>query len=395
MTFRVITGNTYQGKTKVEGADKLKELATRQVEPSPRTQSPLTQPLEAAPVGQLLDRLEALSFTFEALNASSRTYAAEAVLETLARMERRDLQALAAIEAFASALKTVSQHLAGLRNAVQATAHETAIGLDHIGERLTRLEQKTGFAAGAEAGAMLDGIAGRLAGIEALVAEPAPPAGQFDAGPITEMLEAIAQRLARLEQKAEHASGGEALDVGPINAALETIARRVSRIENKLAATPAVPAPAIDIAPINAALEIVARRVLRIEKKLDEPVAAPTFELDATPLNDALDTIAQRVADLEHKVESGVDGHSIAACLLAIGQRLGHIETGLGMTLSAVAPVAAPAAAIDPIPEPAPATIAEPVAAAAAPQPPIADEAGGARQRVDLLLEQVFRVLSR
>lgn len=92
----------------------------------------------------LLERLETLSFTFEALNAGSRTYAAEAVLETLGRMERRDLQSLAAIEAFASALKTVSQHLAGLRNAIQTTAHDTAHGFHVISERLDLLENQLG-----------------------------------------------------------------------------------------------------------------------------------------------------------------------------------------------------------------------------------------------------------
>ena len=51
-----------------------------------------------------------------------------AVLGILARMEQRDLQALSTIEALARALKTVGQHLAGLRHAVQASTRDTAAG---------------------------------------------------------------------------------------------------------------------------------------------------------------------------------------------------------------------------------------------------------------------------
>lgn len=468
MTFRVITGNTYQGGGQAGGkgeGDKPKDLMPRPSELQTRPQTPvISGPTDLGPVAQLLDRLEALSFTFEALNAGSRTYAAEAVLETLARMERRDLQALAAIEAFASALKTVSQHLAGLRNAVQSTAHETAAGLEHIAERLNRLESQAGIGGG-DHGVALDGIAERLANIEARVAEPVVaepfdpsplsdmldtiarrvsriekkvgeiptdrPGESFDPIPITTLLETIARRLSRVERKVEQGGGP---DLAPITTAIETVARRVSRMERKVEEQSAA-APATDAAPINAALETIARRVSRIEKKMDQPTPLPTLELDAGPINEALDGIAQRVAEMERKVDAGADGASIASCLLAVAERLSRIEVGFGLgggqsstaqpesqptgqALVVTEPAAAALPAAEcrpPVDEPAQLVLAEPPAApspdatdattvptperpaAAAPAAtqPAADEAAGARQRVDLLLEQVFRVLSR
>lgn len=481
MTFRVITGSTYQGGTKLDG-DNPKEgtshptdLSARdlsQRNPSPRMQTlpparngrdHFSQGGELAPIAQLMERLESLSFTFEALNAGSRTYAAEAVLETLARMERRDLQALAAIEAFASALKTVSQHLAGLRNAVHATAHETAAAMEHIGGRLSLLDSRNGMANDDEQGLALAGIAERLTGIEAKVGEPVivdnfdygrlaetldaiarrvsriekkvgeMPAGQAgDQAPATALLETIARRLSRLEQKVDRAPAGEgAADLGPVTSALGTIARRVSRIEKKVD-EPAAPAAApLDVAPIRSALETIARRVSRIENKIDEPAAPPSVELDAGPINEALEAIVQRVAEMERKVDAGADGSSIATCLLIVAERLSRIEAAFAQAPTAPVAAVAETAVPDAVPEsvlPAPAAPAEtvapaaPVAIIATEAPPAiiaehaaelpqdasaapaespagqdraADEAVGARQRVDLLLEQVFRVLSR
>lgn len=315
MAFRVIPGNPAQGDTKAEGADKTNAQA-------PRVEPPAQAPA-AAPVEQLLERLEALSFTFEALNSTNRSYAAEAVLETLARMERRDLQSLAAIEVFAGALKTVSQHLAGLRNAVQTTAHETATGLDHIGQRLATLEQKAGIAGNAEAAKMLSGIASRLAGIENKVAAPAPVV-DFDVGPITGMLDTIAGRVAGIEAKLEAA-----------------------------AVPPPAPAPTpaaeLDIGPLNATLKALGRRMARLEKKIDNPAA---LELDATPLNDALEAIAQRVGNMEEKLAAITESGSTTTGLLAVDRRLARMEASLDLkteqpakpTLALAAPVEQPMA---------------------------------------------------
>jgi hypothetical protein len=452
MTFRVITGNTYQGGSKLDG-DNQKDGQTRPTELSsrrqvvPSTQSDLDQfPQggELAPIAQMMDRLEALSFTFEALNAGSRSYSAEAVLETLARMERRDLQALAAIEAFASALKTVSQHLAGLRNAVHSTAHETAAAIDHISNRLNALDGRNGMVGDGNQATALIGIAERLSGIEAKVAEPVVFDGfedsrlaetmdaiarrvsriekKIDENPVglpngtapdMAVLETIARRLSRLEQKIEQNPVGE----GGVTTALETIARRVSRIEEKVEQSAAAAAPALDVTPINAALEIIARRVAHIEKKVEEPADLSSTNLE--PINAALGGIAQRIVEIEHKIDGEADGSSIAACLMIVADRLSRIETAFSdITAESVLAIdpawivepaaltkdVEPAAVAKGVEPAAVAESAEPAAVAesvesAAPTTSAArnapDEGVDSRQRVDLLLEQVFRVLSR
>jgi hypothetical protein len=360
MTFRVITSGADQGAT---GMIPARSPVVRPQSPSGQVAVPQTGTApDPGAVGHLLDRLESLSFTFEALNASSRTYASEAILETLARMERRDLQALAAIEAFASALKTVSQHLAGLRNAVQSSAHDTAAGFDHIGQRLARLEQRSGA--------------------------PSPVTAGDSA-----ILGTIAERLNHIEQLIE--DGAEAMlpsvDLTPLNSQLQSIALHVSRVEDKIdAIPPAATSAAIDLGPLNEVLHNVAQRVLRIEQRLE---TAPTAPAPVEPaglgaLHEVLTLISARLAAVESRAEMRGDLAALEPFLDAVDRRLRHMEDGLGLGTDRPAgtpPPPSPADERSAAPDPAPVAVAVPGTGPSAEQ----------RQRVDSLLEQVFRVLSR
>lgn len=296
-------------------------------------------------VGPLLDRLDALSAALEALSVGDRANSAEAVLETLSRMERRDLHAISAIDTFAIALRSVSQHLAHVRQAV------------HVGNT--------------QNGAKLDGLVGRLGDIETRLAAGLTGGLNFDFTPMTAALDSIGQRLAGLEAK---------LDAPP----------------QQQSHWP------FDTDAFANALASIADRLARVEAKVDSVAQQPALEPEAT--NDMLATIARRVSRVEHKVDSGADGSSIAACLLAVDHRLSRIEGGLGMDR--------PMPSAEEIPdlvevmdvEEGPAleqaeTAALPVAVAVPEPAPLAtadeQDEPAERERVDILLEQVFRVLSR
>ncbi|MBR9970714.1 hypothetical protein [Magnetospirillum sulfuroxidans] len=357
-------------------------------------------PADQSGLVPLVERLEALSFTFEAMNASSRTYAAEAVLETLGRMERRDLQSLAAVEAFASALKTVSQHLAGLRNAIQTTAHDTANGFHLIAERLDGLESRLGgpLALPSGQGNQLSVISERLGHLEEMIGQ----GESFDSSPFTQLLEEVVHKVEQVEEKIDDLPNrivNEPVDMTPTNTHLETIAERVANVERKIDE-----AKQIDVAPLRDALDTIAQRVARIEQRMESSPDAVPEGFDPAPITDVLNTIANRISSMENRVEAGPDLGALTSFLGMVNQRLERMETGLGMVAteeSAPPPSAEDAAEAEP-PEP----VAEPKTEmkqlspselAATMQantmehlPPAA-----ARQQVDNLLEQVLRVLSR
>ncbi|MBX9633757.1 MAG: hypothetical protein K2X44_02140 [Magnetospirillum sp.] len=288
----------------------------------------------------MLDRLDALSATMEALGAGDRSYSAEAVLETLSRMERRDLHAISAIDTFATALKSVSQHLAHVRQAVQL--------------------------ANTQNGPKLDGLIARLGDIEARLEAGLSPGFNFDFAPMAAALDSISQRLAGLETK------------------LDALPQQQSHWP-------------FDADAFANALASIADRLARVEAKVDSVAQQPALEPEAT--NDMLETIARRVSRVEHKVDSGADGTSIAACLLAVDHRLSRIEGGLGMDRPMPSAEEIPdlVEVIDVQENPALELPETDAPFAEIEQPPLADhlpEPEG-RERVDVLLEQVFRVLAR
>lgn len=407
MAFRVISGNPAQPGSQSGETPQGQNLTVKPNTPAARTAS-----ADQAAMLPLLERLESLSFTFEALNASSRTYAAEAVLETLGRMERRDLQALAAIEAFASALKTVSQHLAGLRNAVQTTAHDTAHGFHVIGERLDLLENKLAgphTALPAAHGNQLAVISERLGHIEEMVGHH----DGIDTGPLTTLLEQMAQKVEQVEEKIDDLPSRivtETVDMAPVNANLETIAERVASVERKIDQ-----AQQLDVAPLRESLDTIARRVARIEQRIETvPQDQVPEPFDPAPITEVLNAISNRISSMENKVESGANLGALTSFLDMVNQRLERMESGLNMAaigdqIEAVVEVADAPAAPEPAPEPALEEAVAPVAEEAkavepqAPVPPVippplsapAESAPAARQQVDNLLEQVLKVLSR
>ncbi|MBC7906951.1 MAG: hypothetical protein H7Y60_09430 [Rhodospirillaceae bacterium] len=274
---------------------------------------------EQEAIGPLLERLDAISATLENLSIG------ESVLETLSRMERRDLHAISAIDTFATALKSVSQHLAHVRQAVQL--------------------------ANAQNGPKLDALVTRLGDIEA----------RLDAG----------------------LSANVDFDFTPMVAALDSIGQRLSGLETKLDARPAQLQDhwPFDTDAFANALASIADRLARVEAKVDSVAQQPALEPEAT--NHVLQTIARRVSQVEHKVDSGADGTSIAACLLAVDHRLSRIEGGLGMDR--------PMPAAEEIPdlvELQSPDAQEPLLSAEDAQP-------DGRERADVLLEQVFKVLTR
>lgn len=404
MAFRVISGNPAQPGS--QGGDNPQGQSL--------TVKPGSTPARAGAAEQnalmpLLERLETLSFTFEALNAGSRTYAAEAVLETLGRMERRDLQSLAAIEAFASALKTVSQHLAGLRNAIQTTAHDTAHGFHVISERLDQLETQLGAphtALPAAHGSQLAIISERLGHIEELVGQH----DGIDTGPLTSLLEQMAHKVEQVEEKIDDLPSRivtETVDMAPVNANLETIAERVASVERKIDE-----AHQIDVAPLREALDTIARRVSRIERHMESaPKDQGPEAFDPAPITEVLNAISSRISSMENKVESGANLGALTSFLDMVNQRLERMESGLNMAAiseqteqmveeAQTADVPSPSDAI----APEAAMIIE--TPAVKPQPPVtpvipppltapADSAPANRQQVDNLLEQVLKVLSR
>lgn len=288
-----------------------------------------TAEMEQDAIGPLLEKLDALSTALQGL--STGNHSAEAVLETLSRMERRDLHAIAAIDTFATALKSVSQHLAHVRQAVQS--------------------------ANAQNGPKLEELASRLGDIEA----------RLDAG----------------------LSANVDFDFTPMVAALDSISQRLAGLETKLDAVPVQPRDhwPFDTDAFATALASIADRLARVEAKVDSVAQQPALEPEAT--NQVLQTIARRVSRVEHKVDSGADGNSIAACLLAVDQRLSRIEGGLGMNR--------PMPAAEEIPDLVEVVDLEQSAEPAADEPLLLTEEvpPEGRERVDVLLEQVFKVLAR
>lgn len=404
MAFRVISGNPAQPGSQGGDNPQGQSLTVKPGSTPARTAS-----AEQNALMPLLERLETLSFTFEALNAGSRTYAAEAVLETLGRMERRDLQSLAAIEAFASALKTVSQHLAGLRNAIQTTAHDTAHGFHVISERLDLLETQLGAphtALPATHGSQLAIISQRLGHIEELVGQH----DGIDTGPLTTLLEQMAHKVEQVEEKIDDLPSRivtETVDMAPVNANLETIAERVASVERKIDE-----AKQIDVAPLRESLDTIARRVSRIERRIETaPKDQVPEPFDPAPITEVLNAISSRISSMENKVESGANLGALTSFLDMVNQRLERMESGLNMaaiseqaeqmveeaqtadTPSTSNEIRSEAAVIVEIPAAKPQPPAAPVI-----PPPLtapAESSPAARQQVDNLLEQVLKVLSR
>jgi len=273
----------------------------------------ITGETETDQMAAMLDRLAALSATLDSLGEG----AAPKVMEQLARMEKRDVHAIAAIDTFATALKSVSQHLAHVRQAVQQ---------DNVANA-----------------AKLDQVARQLADMEARFSE------------------------------------GLAIDFGPMSDAFDTIAERLAGLEAKLD-TPQQANWPFDADALAGALASIVDRLARVEAKIDSAAQQPALEPQATA--DLLSAIAARVSRVEDKVDSGADGTSIAACLLAVDRRLSRIEGGLGMDrpLPAAEEISHLTEVVHPEPEQAP-----------APEPLPED----GRERVDALLEQVFKVLAR
>lgn len=414
MAFRVVSGSPPQPGPPTGDSPAGQGGAVAPPPPLPRPTA-----ADQSALVPLVERLEALSFTFEALNASSRTYAAEAVLETLGRMERRDLQALAAIEAFASALKTVSQHLAGLRNAIQTTAHDAAGGFHQIGERLDQLEARLGSGLPAASGGALTSIAARLGHIEEMIGS----ADSFDPAPVAHMLEAmvhkvaevgdkmgaVGERLAEVGEKVDSmpVRVAEAVDFTPVTDNLETIAERVASVERKIDE-----AGQIDVSPLREALDTISQRVARIEQRIETaPELAQGF--DPAPITEVLEAISARISTMESRVSAGPNVDALTDFLGMVNQRLERMETGLGVGADSIAPVdespdfmpdgtsqQAIGTGSDAGAESAPdfRAVSAP-APAPSPLPPIPQVSetppAATKQQVDNLLEQVLKVLSR
>lgn len=375
--------------------------------------------MEQAAIVPLVERLEALSFTFEALNASSRTYAAEAVLETLGRMERRDLQALAAIEAFASALKTVGQHLAGLRNALQTTAHDSASGFQHMAERLEQLENRLGANAltGPQDGGQLTVIADRLGHIEDMIGQ----SEAYDPSPVVQILETMVQKVEKVEEKVDDLPGrvAEAVDMAPVATNLETIAERMASVERKIDE-----AKPVDVTPLRQALDVISQRVARIEERM-EHAPDQAGGVDTSSITQVLEAISSRIGNMEERVTSTDKVDALSGFLDMVNKRLERMESGLqAKTLppgirvnSAPRPQPGPTPTVKPVPAPdtapqaAPAPSVQPASRPIAPPPPQPQPSAAsvippvlqgseqpppiAKQQVDNLLEQVLKVLSR
>lgn len=390
---------------------------TISVRPGPLVPALRVPVAEGSALAPLVERLETLAATLENVNQGSRNYAAEAVMETLARMERRDLQSLAAVEAFAAALKTVGQHLAGLRHVVQGVAQDQHTALDLVDQRLMSLETRLGVTVPAEATGGIGAVLDRLERIETAMT---PPVAGLDAGPVVRLLETVAHRVLAVEDKIDALPAQiqpPAVDLAPLSGQLEHIAAQVGRVEEHV-----VHAQASGSARILAAVEEIARRVAHIELQIDQaPGQLPPEPFDSTPILDTLQEVARRVATIEARpAASGTDLAQLSSLLERIGTRLDKMEAGMAMP----SPVRAihddserPSRRLDPYGNlaaapavvsrpPPPASVAAPVPVVPpvapetehgqpAPAPVEGEDAAQARQRVDMLLEQVFRVLSR
>lgn len=364
-------------------------MAVRSTPHSPAT-------MDQATLVPLLERLEALSFTFEAMNASSRTYAAEAVLETLGRMERRDLQALAAVEAFASALKTVGQHLAGLRNAIQGTAHDTAHGFQLITERLDHLETRLGANAlgGPQGGGQLSVIADRLGHIEEMIGQ----SEAYDPSPMVQILETMVHKVEKVEEKVEElpARVAEAVDMAPVATNLETIAERMASVERKIDE-----AKPVDVTPLRLALDVISKRVARIEQRIEQ-APGQAQGVDTSSITQVLEAISSRIGNMEERVSSADKVDALSGFLEMVNKRLERMESGLPPA-KPLPPGIRVSATPRPPPQPQPQPSAPAPAPAAPPAPPVippvpqgAEQTPPiAKQQVDNLLEQVLKVLSR
>ncbi|MGE5516622.1 MAG: hypothetical protein ACM31D_12460 [Bacteroidota bacterium] len=309
-------------------------------------------PDSADAIGPVLDRLDSLAAALEALDGGN----GETVKTTLSRMERRDIQTFSAIDTFATALKSVSHHLAHLRQSVHS--------------------------ANTQHGAKLDGLSARLEGIESRL-----ESGLMD---------------------------GLELDFSPMAAALDMIGQRLSGLEAKLDGMAQQQAHwPFDADAFATALATIADRLARVESKVDSVAQQPSLEPEATA--SLLTALVDRLGTVENKVDSGADGTSIAACLLAVDRRLSRIESGLGMDRPLPAakdiPDLADVVAVDDgfaedFSEDAPPALPEPEAEdhpVATGIPPVtgdsvpaqAPQSADGRDRVDQLLEQVFKVLAR
>lgn len=267
----------------------------------------------AEQIGPVLERLEALTTALEALGAPGH----DDLHSTLSRMEKRDIQTFSAIDTFATALKSISHHLAHVRQSVQSGNAQHGVKLDGLTARLEAIETRLHSG-------MLDGF-------------------ELDLSPLASALGAVGQRLSGLEAK------------------LDQLARQQNHWP-------------FDADAFATALAGIADRLARVEAKVDSVAQQPALEPEAT--STLLAAIVERMGMVEHKVDSGADGNSIAACLLAVDRRLSRIESGLGMQRPLPAPADVPALQAQTVPP-------------AEGGPPASGE------RVDQLLEQVFRVLAR
>lgn len=157
-------------------------------------------------------------------------------------------------------------------------------------------------------------------------------------------IKSLSSHLIHLRDTIQQAEGRNEAALQRLSTRLESLCDRLDspRDDDGLAAT----------------MALVAERLERLEHKVDRVMQQPILEPDAT--SSLLNSIATRLSQVESKVQSGADGASIAACLLAVDRRLTGIEGALGM---------------------------------ARPLPAKTEEASD--QRVDELLRQVFETLSR
>lgn len=241
-------------------------------------------------VDAVLQRLEALAAALEALNGREPAADGDSVVTTLDRMERRDIQAVSAIDTFATALKSVSHHLAHLRQSV------------HGGN------------------------------------------GQFNG-----KLDALASRLDQMQMELGTVRPGHDLDLAPLAHALDGISQRLSGLEDKLdQVTRHQGHWPFDADAFATALAAIADRLARVESKVDSVAQQPALEPEAT--SKLLAAIVERMGVVEDKVDGGGAGISIAACLMAVDRRLSRIETSLGMPHPAPAAENAPAPAAAMVP---------------------------------------------
>ncbi len=267
--------------------------------------------IENDQMAALLDRLDLLANSLDELSQGI----APTVVEQLSRMEKRDVHAINALDTFATALKSVSMHLAHVRQAIHQDNAANSARLEAVAKQLAEIDSRLS---------------------EGLV---------VDVGPMAEAFDSIASRLAGLEAKLEHQQRTWPSDA------------------NALAGT----------------LTAIADRLARVEAKIDSAAQQPALEPQATA--ELLEMIAARIATVEQKVDPGA-GTSVAACLLAVDRRLSRIEGGLRMNR--------PMPAAEDIPH-----LTDVIKVESRHTPELEPLPEDGRERVDVLLEQVFKVLAR